>query len=242
MLYIVYLKTCKNILGGKAVNNMKTLKVDKRSFLFFVISIMFNSVGNALTVSTNLGSAMWTASSVNLSHILPISFSLILFILSTMVIILNIVLLKRIDWNRIIGNFLFMVPYSYFIGLFNDWFIRFGIGNLSLPWRILIDFIGVIFMAIAISIYQRVNWVLHPLDDFMQILRFKYFKGNPVLAQWTSYSIPIVFIIISVIMTHRISAINIGTIVIILFQGKLIGLADKYVFPKLKHQHMEANV
>lgn len=224
------------------MNNVKSLKVDGRSLVYFIISILFNTVGNALTVATNLGSAMWTAASVNVSHIIPVSFSLILFVLSCMVIVANVVILKRFDWRRILGNLMFMIPYSYLMGLFNAWFIRFGINSLPLWARIIIDLIGVIFMAIAISIYQRVNWILHPLDDFMQILRFKFFKGNPAFAQWTSYAFPITLIIISVIITHHISAINIGTIVVILFQGTFIGIADKYIFPSLKHQHMEANV
>lgn len=185
---------------------------------------------------------MWTAASVNAAHFIPMSFSMILFILSCVIIVANVVILRRFDWRRIVGNLMFMIPYSYLIGLFNDWFLRFGIGNLPLPARIVIDLIGVICMAIAISIYQRVNWILHPLDDFMQILRFKFFKGNPAFAQWTSYALPIVLIIISVIVTHQISAINIGTIIIILFQGTFIGIADKKVFPSLKHQHIETNL
>lgn len=224
------------------MNQTKSLKVDARSFIFFVISILFNTIGNALTVSTNLGSAMWTAASVNASHFIPISFSMILFILSCVVIVLNVIILRRFDWRRIVGNLLFMIPYSYLIGAFNDWFVRFGINQLPLWERVIIDLIGVICMAIAISIYQRVNWILHPLDDFMQILRFKFFKGNPAFAQWTSYSLPIILILISVVLTHQISAVNIGTIVIILFQGTFIGIADKIVFSSLKHQHIETNM
>ena len=46
---------------------------------------------------------------------------------------------------------------------------------------VLINFLGVTLIGVAISIYQRVNLVLHPADDLFQILRFRYFKGNATL-------------------------------------------------------------
>ena len=39
---------------------------------YFIFSIFLNSLGNALTVAINLGSALWTAAAVNLSKVLPI--------------------------------------------------------------------------------------------------------------------------------------------------------------------------
>ena len=32
--------------------------------------------------------------------------------------------------------------------------------------------------------YQRVNWMLHPADDLMQIVRFKFFNGNSTKAMF----------------------------------------------------------
>ena len=37
-------------------------------FFFLFVSIFLNAFSNALTVSTNMGSAIWTSSAVNLSH------------------------------------------------------------------------------------------------------------------------------------------------------------------------------
>ena len=47
---------------------------------YFILSIFLNSLGNALTVSLNLGSALWTAAAVNIAKITPISLSAMLFI------------------------------------------------------------------------------------------------------------------------------------------------------------------
>lgn len=39
--------------------------------VYFIFSIFLNSLGNALTVAINLGSALWTAAAVNLSKVMP---------------------------------------------------------------------------------------------------------------------------------------------------------------------------
>ena len=59
------------------------------------------------------------------------------------------------------------------------------------------QFLGRYFNWVAISIYQRVNLVLHPADDLFQILRFRYFKGNATLSMWASYIPPTIMALLS---------------------------------------------
>ena len=103
---------------------------------------------------------------------------------------------------------------------------------------VLINFLGVTFIGVAISIYQRVNLVLHPADDLFQILRFRYFKGNATLAMWASY-IPPTIMALAAIPAMGLANFGLGTIFALLFQGGITGLADKLIFPKLKHQALD---
>ncbi|KRL06206.1 hypothetical protein [Liquorilactobacillus oeni] len=206
---------------------------------YFIFSILLNSLGNALTVSLNLGSALWTAAAVNVSHALTIQLGLILFVEGILVILLNLILVGRISFKRIIGNLLFMVSFSYLIGEISEKLIFLGIDNLNLPLRVLLDCVGIVLISTAISIYQRVNLIMHPCDDLMQILRFKFFKGNPSIAQLVSFIPPIIAIIFAMVITGKIYAINIGTLFALFFQGALVGVADRTVFPTLKHHNLE---
>ena len=145
------------------------------------------------------------------------------------------------DWHRIFGNFLFMLPFSIFIQWFSNIFNRIMPDAHSLPMIILyvlINFLGVTFIGVAISIYQRVNLVLHPADDLFQILRFRYFKGNATLAMWASY-IPPTIMALAAIPAMGLANFGLGTIFALLFQGGITGLADKLIFPKLKHQALD---
>lgn len=207
--------------------------------LCFIFSLFLNCLGNALTVSLNLGSALWTASAVNISNAVKLPLGLILFFIGSIIIITNSFLIKKIDLRRIIGNLIFMVPFAWLVGYLSPLLVDLGITHLPLGLKIGFDFLGVIFFSTAVSIYQRINWALHPADDLMQILRFKFFKGNPIIAQLVSFTPPILAIIIAFLVTGRIEAINVGTIFALVFQGALIGLADKFVLPKLKHLNVE---
>ncbi|MFD1670682.1 hypothetical protein ACFQ5M_01085 [Agrilactobacillus yilanensis] len=207
---------------------------------FILLSILINATGNGLTVSLNMGSALWTASTVNLSHLLNFDLKPLLVIYGVIVVILNAFLIKRIEPRRIINNFLFMIPFSYLVGWTAELFNLLPLDQLNTATKILLDCCGILMIATGVSIYQRVNILLHPNDDFMQILRFKFFHGNSAIAMWVSFMPPITISLICILITHQIYAINVGTAFSLLFQGSLIGLADRYIFPNLKHQGIES--
>lgn len=103
---------------------------------------------------------------------------------------------------------------------------------------VLINFLGVTLIGVAISIYQRVNLVLHPADDLFQILRFRYFKGNATLSMWASYIPPTIMALLA-LPRMGLANFGLGTIFALLFQGGITGLADRIIFPKLKHQALD---
>lgn len=213
-----------------------------RTIFYLLLSIILNSAGNGLTVSLNMGSALWTASSVNLSHLLNFDLKPLLVIYGVIVVITNTLLLGRIQPRRIINNFIFMIPFGYLVGWTSQLFDLLPLDQLNTPEKMLLDCFGILIVAIACSIYQRVNIILHPNDDFMQIIRFKFFHGNSTIAMWVSFTPPIVVSIICILITHQIYAINVGTAFSLFFQGTLIGIADKVIFPSLKHQGVEQAV
>ena len=202
---------------------------------YLSISILLNTFGNALTISMNMGSSMWTAASVNISNYFPIQLGTVLLFNALLGIILNIIIDKKIDIPLIIGNFAFIFPFSVMVQFFVQ-----GMGWLGLPglpvWlRLVLNVAGIFLIAIAISIYQRVNWIIHPLDELTNTLRFKFCNGNPVHAQLLTFSIPIAMLIIMFVLSGHLYAVNLGTIAAPLCQGDWIGWADKRVFASLPH-------
>lgn len=206
------------------------------SFFYFTLSLLINAIGNGLTVATNMGSSMWTASAANIAYDFNFSISWVLIIYGASQIFINILLTKTIALSRILGNIIFISFFGPFVGIFKQLFLSLGFTHLPLSAKIFFDIIGICFIAIAISIYQRLNIILHPGDEMTNILRFKYFNGNAKLSQWTNFSIPVFVIIILTIIFKQIVAVNIGTAVALFFQGTLIAYGDKLIFPKLTHR------
>lgn len=202
---------------------------------FLAFSIFLNSCSNGLTVSTNMGSAIWTASAANLSNWLLWSLGNMLLIEGVIVAITNLLLLRKFDYFRLIRNLLYIIPFSYILQGFADFFNYIGVPDLNIWFRVILDIIGLFGIAAAVSLYQRANLIMHPNDDFPYILRFRFMHGSAVWSQWTSYIPPIILIIISVIETHQLVAVNFGTVYNILTQGYLIGWSDHHFFSKLHH-------
>jgi len=207
----------------------------RQRFGFLVFSILLNATGNALTIATNLGSAVWTGSSVNLSRWIHIPLGTTLLLYGIAVTILNQLMLGHLDRRRLISNLLYILPFSYlveFIGYFWDWV---GVPHLSLVVRLLANLIGLLAVAAAVSIYQRCNLIQHPNDDLSYILRFRFLHGSAIIAQWTSYLPPITITILAFIATGQLHAIGIGTLFALVAQGAIMGWSDTHVFPNLKH-------
>ncbi|WP_367371120.1 YitT family protein [Pediococcus parvulus] len=207
---------------------------NKRLF-FLAISIVLNSFSNALTVASHCGSALWTASSVNLSEWFNFPLGTVLFVEGIAVVIANGLLLKHFDWHRMLGNLVFMVPFSYLVGAISSGLDTHGFLNLPLSVRIIADALGIVGIGVAVSIYQRANIVLHPNDDLTYIVRFKFMNGKAAVAQWVSYIPAIAIILLTFIVTHHIYSIGLGTILAFILQGAVTGWADRHVFTTLKH-------
>lgn len=206
------------------------------SLSFFIFSILLNAFANALTVATNLGSAIWTASAVNLAAFTHIGLGVILFIYGFAVIFINAALIRQLNWRRIIGNLLYISPFSYLVQQFTALLEKAGIMSWNMPTRIILDIVGVILIGVAVSIYQRVNLILHPNDDLSYILRFNYFNGNAAIAQYISYIPPILVLLTAWALSGQLLAFNIGTVISLITQGPVTGWADQHIFRRLKHR------
>ncbi len=207
----------------------------KQRMDFLGLSILMNAAGNALTISTDLGSAVWTGSSVNLSNWIHIPLGTTLFIYGIVITITNQIILGHFDRRRFFSNLLYAFPFSYlvsFITLFWNWV---GVPHYSLITKIFLDTVGILVISMAVSIYQRSNILMHPNDDLSYILRFKFLRGSAILGQWVSYVPPILITVVSVMATRQLKAIGYGTVLALVAQGAMMSWSDKHIFPQLKH-------
>jgi uncharacterized membrane protein YczE len=218
------------------INGEKRTLSPVETLWVFTAGLLFNAIGNGLTVATNMGSAPWTASAANIANATGWPISSVLLAYGLVAATLTMFILGYFDARRFFGNLLFVLFFSYIIGGVNSLFVQLGLMHAALPIRIIVDFLAIGSIAIGVSINQRLQLVLHPLDDLTVITRFKYFHGDAKISQIVNFSLPM-FISLGVwLSTGKLVAINIGTLFAFFCQGYLIQQADKYVIPKLIHK------
>lgn len=207
-----------------------------RLIFFFILGLILNASGNALTVALNLGSPVWTAACVNVAHALHVSLGLIMVYWGAALIIATILITRKIQSWRMVKNVVFMVLFAALVNWLSKWFEQTPLMTLPIIVRVLLDFGGIGLIAAGVSLYQRVNWMLHPCDDLMQIVRFRFFEGSANRAMLAVYLPAVLITVLCVWDTHHLWAVNIGTIFALVFQGWLIGVADRRLFRQLKHR------
>ncbi|GHV97122.1 membrane protein [Lactobacillus nasalidis] len=196
---------------------------------------MLNAFGNGITISSNIGTAPWGASEVNLAHIFHISIALSMFLVGCLVALANQLLLRRFDLPRFLGEVGFIACFSFFINLFTGLFSAIGLPDLALPWRLAAGLAGIMTLGCSISFYQRANLIMHPNDDTTNILRFLYCRNKVVRAQLINFSVPLLVTAGCWLATGKIYAVSIGTLLCLLVNGPMIALADRWLWPSLHH-------
>lgn len=209
----------------------------KKRLGFLIFAIVLDAFANALMIDSNMGSAVWTASAVNISTLLHTSYGTTLFIYAVIVTIVNQLLLGKFDGHIFVSNLLFSLPFSYLVGFFSDILNPLNLNYLPIYSRFLVDLLGLIFVSMGTSIYQRCNLIQHPNDEMAYLLRFKYLHGSAGWGQLVSYTPPVIIMIICFILTGHVLSVGIGTILAMFCQGIIIGISDKIVVPSLKHHY-----
>jgi uncharacterized membrane protein YczE len=200
-----------------------------------IFAIVLDAAANGLMISSNMGSAVWMASGVNISSLIHVKYGTTLFVYAILVTITNQILLRKFDGHIFISNLVFALPFSYLVGFFTWSFGMFNLDQLNIVVRFLLDFIGLVGVSAGTSIYQRCNLIQHPNDELAYLLRFKYLHGSAGLGQFLSYTPPVVIMIICYSLTGKILSVGIGTLMAIFIQGIIIGWSDKIFVPSLKH-------
>ncbi|MFT8324405.1 hypothetical protein [Oenococcus sicerae] len=206
----------------------------KQKLSYFFISLTIISFGNGLSIAAAMGAAPWSAAAVNLSNITHLPTMLFLAIEAIFAAAVNLLLVDHIDWHRAAGNMVFGLLFSIFVAEFANFFQPFIVG-LPLIIKILIDLIGIWAIGVGISIIQRTNFVMHPLDGLTNLARFKFFHGSAPLGQISNFIVAVSISLVCWLISGKILGYGIGTLYCFFLQGNNIAWGDKHLFKHLLH-------
>lgn len=147
-------------------------------------------------------------------------------------LIINYFAYKDSSVKRSMFNLLFLLSFSYLVDLW--YYILPDITIESYTIRLALNILGIIFIAAGVSIYLRLNVVLHPVDELLQIFRLQVYRGNVVKAQITSLSIPLLGSLVFWIVSGNLYAVNVATLFSFFIYGLFHCLFRQIFFPEFK--------
>jgi uncharacterized protein len=182
---------------------------------FFVIGLFVLAFGVTLTIKANLGAGAWDALNVGLTDQIGLTVGSWIFIVGIIIILLNAVLMREAP--KVLGVFTilligFFVDF-WMLSIFQDIIIQ----NLFIKAVILV--LGILLIAIGVSIYLQTSFPANPIDQLMLTLHQKF--GLSLMAAKTIGEVGAL-----VLALLFAGPIGLGTIIITFAIGPLIQLCN----------------
>jgi uncharacterized protein len=138
--------------------------------LFFLVGLVFLSLGISLTIKSGLGSGAWDALNVGLSETVAFTPGTWVVLVGIVLILFNAYLTRRRpDFGAVITLLL--------TGVFIDFWLLFVFRNLAvteLASMALVFLCGLLLLSIGIAVYIQGKLPLSPIDNLMMSLRERF--------------------------------------------------------------------
>lgn len=83
-----------------------------------MVGLVLNAAGNGLCIVGAMGSGLWTAAAINLNDWQGWNIGVVLFTFGVLNALSNLLLIRRWDWPRLIGEVIYTLFFSYFVNVF----------------------------------------------------------------------------------------------------------------------------
>lgn len=137
-----------------------------KKLILYGVALMHLSASIALIQNTNLGMAPWDALARNFFEGVPVSYTFISPILSSVLVVLAYL----IRWRKPEINMIVPVLISTLIGIFIDVALLFipNVEDLNMVWNYLYLFFAMFLISIALNVIIYCGYTLPALEQFIQ--------------------------------------------------------------------------
>lgn len=225
---------------------MKQKKLTLRAEFVYLLAVVLLALSSAMCAVADLGLSMIVAPAYILSEKVPfITFGMAEYMVQGLLFIVMCIVMKR-------------VRLSYFMAFVTS--VLFGLaldawrllpcfneavtppGSMAMVWRILLFAGGAFITALAIALFFRVYLPPEVCDLFVKCLHAKYGWDLTKIKRINDAAFLAVGLALTLIFFHKLVGIGVGTFVVTLVNGPVIGFIgkglDRFVeikpaFPKL---------
>ncbi len=214
-------------------NKNELIPVIKRSIIYF-FGVAFYAYGVCLITKADIGIPPITSTGYILSLITPYSLGVTLFVFNILLIIMQIILLKKEfevhQYLQIVASFAF----SFFIEILMPLAAMFDPQVMSMTARFILLLVAIVVLGFGLSFITISNFIMLPGDGLARALacklKWEFGKGKMVVDVFCVT----ITIIISLIVLQRIESVQVGTVIAALFLGNVVRIIMKYIESPLK--------
>ncbi|WP_079526505.1 YczE/YyaS/YitT family protein [Halobacillus hunanensis] len=183
--------------------------------LFYILGLIIISLGITLTIKADLGAGAWDAMNVGLTEIIGLTVGNWVIIIGSILIGTNALIAK--ERPDILAVITILV-----IGKMIDFWLITGLAHVSIT-GFLTQFafliLGIVILAIGVSLYLQPNYSLNPIDGFMVALQKRFGLSLTVAKTLTEGFALILALLFG-------GPIGLGTVIILVLIGPTIQFFD----------------
>jgi uncharacterized membrane protein YczE len=196
-----------------------------KRYIWLLIVVLGNGLGSALMFQTHLGMSAWGAAASNVSLFFGITPGTAFVFVSIVFYLLAILLTGPVRLFDAGLSMLFLMTFSLLL----DGFITLipDLSSSTIMVRLGWNIVGMLILLASISLHLKINLCVHPMDVYLRSvqIRVKSVTFGTYLAYASAFLVAIVF----GLLAGTIRDIGIGTALLLLFGGVIMGGYDRYL-------------
>jgi uncharacterized membrane protein YczE len=197
-----------------------------KRFGFLLLAVSGNALGVGLMLETDLGASAWGAAATNVSRLFDWSEGFGFLVVSMVFYAIAIWLRKAFVLWDAIWSIGFLLSFSTLLDLVL-WLLP-DLSTMDLWVRIAWNVTGLLVLLYSIALHLRLNIAVHPMDVFLQAVQQR--TRNVTMGTYIAYACAFLIAVGFGLMAGGVSDIGIGTLLLLVLGGSIMGLYDKWAF------------
>lgn len=189
--------------------------------LFYSVGLVVLSIGITLNTKSNLGVSPIISIPFSIANILNLNFAAMTFIVYAVFVLIQFIIKGK---NRDLKDIL-QIPFSLLFSVLINYFGEIFNFNYTTIWQnLLLLFVAIIVTAIGASMTVNMKLVPNPADGLAQAIGDILKKGLGFGKNALDITCVVTTCIIGIVLTGKIFAIGIGTLIAMIGVGRVIAV------------------
>ena len=199
-------------------------------FGIYLVGLVALALGVTLNTKAGLGISPVTAVPYSISGALSVSFPVTVFLVYTVMLILQFILKgKNREWRDLL-----QIPFSFVFSAFLEWFEMLVSVQFTALWQnLLLLMVATVFIGAGAAMMVAMRLVPNPPDGVIFAVALVTNKDLGLLKNILDIVCVAIAIAVDVLFTGHLSSVGLGTVVVMVFTGRVVYVFNRFFRKRL---------